>query len=85
MTIKELQQLIKLCRTQGVQSIKYNDVELHLGDMPSKGPRRASSIQRDVVYSPGGITSETKIEVPDELSPEALLFWSSASSQEQNS
>ena len=76
--IKELSALIKLCRTQGVTSIKMEGIELILGDPPQKqvrAPRKR--IAQSPVLSPGGITDETRI-LTDELSTEQMLMWSSA-------
>lgn len=33
--LKELEKLLKICRKQGVSDIKWGDIELKLGDLPS--------------------------------------------------
>lgn len=73
--IKELRKLIKLCREQGVQSIRFDGVELHLGDLPQKIDKRKYPDLASQSLSPGGITADTKI-ITDELTDEQMLMWS---------
>lgn len=68
--LKQLKALIALCRKNGVTSIKHGDIELTLGEIPNKVPKKGTQ-KKDQVSE----LSE-KIE-SDSLSPEALLFWSS--------
>lgn len=78
--IKQLELIIKLCRKTGVESIKIDNVELHLGAEPRK-ETKAPKANKKVMYAPGGITEETQIET-DALTEDELLFYS-ASNQEQ--
>jgi len=79
MTHNELKRLLKLCRQQGVQSIRYEGVEIHLGDLPQKQPKyvaKAKSKSIDTgVFDPGPIVPH--IHTPDEMTEEQLLFGSS--------
>lgn len=81
-SLKELQQLIALCRKTGVQSIKVDNVEFHLGEerVNAKRPRKYipefPNQPTMPTYAPGGITADTKIET-SELTDEQLLFYSS--------
>jgi len=62
-SLKDLEAMLKVCRKQGVLAIKVDGIELSLGDVPENKPK--------------GDTSD-KIETPDALSGEELMFWSSA-------
>lgn len=82
--LKELKKLIKLCRDNGVQSIRFDGVELHLGDIPSpidtrKYPDLTAKGQAQPL-APGGITDNTKI-LTEELSEEQLLYYSAGGNQ----
>lgn len=89
---KDLEKVIKLARKTGVQSIKIDNVELHLGAEPTKA----------ITYKPAAITLEspdplaharvpgytpyvpvvaTDIHSPDELTEEQLMFYSSDEQQ----
>lgn len=80
-SLKELNKLIALCRKTGVQSIKIDGIEMHLGAMPTKAIVR--QIDTNVfpeesikvpMYNPGN-TSEDKIE-EETLTEEQLLYYS---------
>ena len=71
--IQELQKVIAICRKQGVVSIKVDNLELILGDLPAK--QTYSKRSSPPTLSPGGITEDTKI-LTDELTEEQLLMWS---------
>jgi hypothetical protein len=79
MTHNELKRLLKLCRQQGVSSIRYEGVEIHLGELPQKQPKyvaKAKSKPIDTsVFDPGPIASP--INTPDEMTMEQMLFGSS--------
>lgn len=75
---RDLAKLIALCRKQGVKSIKMAGIELELGDIPAspvKAAKSYTSARSIEDFLPGGIGPDTKI-LTDELSPEALLFYS---------
>lgn len=70
-SLKELDKLMLLCRKRKVSSIKIDNIEFRLDDQPevkSVAPRVTS------VYT--GITEDTKIDMPDALTEEQLLFYS---------
>lgn len=84
-SIKDLERLIKLCRKQGVQSIRFDGVELHLTELPQSIQRVNHKKFPDLApqgMAPGGITVDTKI-LTDELTEEQLLMWSVDGNQEQ--
>lgn len=62
-TLKELEQVIKLCRKTGVQSITVDGVQLQLGEAPSK-PSTATN------------TDSSKDAEP-QYSDNDYMFWSS--------
>ncbi len=68
MNLKELQQLIKLCQKHGIESIKYEGVELVFGNPPVQNKRQSKTKQ--TVQTDSG---EMDIE---QLTPEQILFWS---------
>lgn len=67
--LKDLQALLKLCRKQGVTSIKIGSAEIHFGDLP----KRASGTSDEES------TDET---ATDELTPEQLMFYSAGGPHE---
>ena len=80
--LKELKKVIELCRKLGVDLIKVDGVEIHLGMTPVRDfPTQQESIKPSTSYAPGGITEEVKIDIPAELTPEQLLFYSTNSYQ----
>jgi len=77
---KDLERVIKLCRKAGVDSIKIDNVEFHLGAEPysNKPVRKQIKAIEDMITSPitpGGITEDTRIDT-DGLTEEQLLFYS---------
>lgn len=95
--LHELKKFIKLCRAEGVESIRFDGVEMFLGQKPETGRKGKNSpgeigiISTTAAYAPGGIAAHTPIPVPDvkistdELSDEEMLFYSVTESQEQGS
>lgn len=75
-----------MCRTMGVESIRFDSVELHLGAEPQtklgqgliRGLKEAV-VHQSATYPPGTITADTKI-ITDELTDEQRMFWSSNTS-----
>jgi hypothetical protein len=85
-SLKELEKLIKLCRKQGLSSIKIDNIEFQLGSLPDK-PRKS-------VFSDLELPPEAKLTVPqfkspvqaeaekiatDALTEEQMLMWSARS------
>jgi hypothetical protein len=82
--LKDLDKLIQLCRKRGVTDITIDGITLTLGMEPVKEAKLEQEnypIQQQI-YTPGGITENTKIQIPQELTDAELLFWSSRSEQE---
>lgn len=85
-SLKDLQKLLKLCRQQGVTSIKVDGIELTLNlneqrtrsyidsDAFPEANIRVPQYTQINVQDTEGI--EPKIDMPDELSPEQLMFYS---------
>jgi len=65
-SLKELEKLLKLCRKQGVQKIKFDNVELELGDIPHEA---GGSISNEINDPYKGFPT-------GELTPEQLMFYS---------
>lgn len=80
-SLKDLDKLIQLCRKRGIQSIKVDNVEMHLGDTPTLTSRLVGNTSKMLIHEdtfiPGGVDENTKIETPDELTQDQLLMWSS--------
>lgn len=69
--LKDLQKLLKLCRTQGITEIKLQGVEIKFGDMPAEP---ASALMADNEEP----TTKNYAGFPQgELTPEQLIFYSS--------
>ncbi len=97
-SLKQLEQVIKLCRKTGITDIKIDGVELHLGAVTQnrqKTTKVSYNRQNDPIlptitpYTPGGVTEQTAIvsEIADidsdELTDEQKMFWSAGDEQEQ--
>lgn len=85
--LKVLQQVIKLCRKEGVSTIEIDNVKLTLQPQTSKTRIQAPDIANDfpearlqVPKFTGFTPSEDDKIVTDELTEEQLLNWSSAPS-----
>lgn len=77
MNLKELEKLIKLCRKQGVESVRFDGIELHLGAAPMPKAISHKAKARTTTAIPGAEAfSMPDIDTPDELTPEQLLNWS---------
>lgn len=79
--IKDLKQIIDLCRKTGVESIKIDNVEMHLGAVPIKYTTNTTKSITST-YPKNVVTEETQITT-DELTEEQLMFYS-ASNQDFN-
>jgi CO dehydrogenase/acetyl-CoA synthase delta subunit len=81
---KDLEKLIRMLRKQGVEAIKIDNIELHLGKMPLKASSRPKAMSysapEESIKVPqfnGITTTEASDSVEtDELSEEELLFYS---------
>lgn len=82
--LKELKALVKACRQLGIDKIKVDNVELELSSiLPNVGKQHPRmGVSEEHVFVPGGIDADTKIDTPDELTDEQLLYYS-AQSHEQ--
>jgi hypothetical protein len=82
--INDLEKIIKLCRKTGVESIKIDNIELKLGDQPEKQllATPAKKTINTSTYAPGGITEDSKIEIPEQLTEDQLMMWSTGSDQQ---
>lgn len=81
--LKELQKVIQACRKLGVQSIKIDNVEFHLGSLPSV--RKTTDYSADfpeasikIPKFTGEISAIDPIAT-EELTPEQLMMWSAKS------
>lgn len=75
----ELEKLLAVCRKNGVSSVKIDNVEFHIHPdhlSPPKAKKATKANTTVPTYTPGGITVDTKIDMPDELTPEQLMFYS---------
>lgn len=75
-SLKDLQKLLKLCRSQGVTEFKFQGVELKFGDMPMQ-----PGVSDDLVMTEE-ITNPYANFPNRELSPEELMFFSSGGKPE---
>lgn len=80
-SLKDLEKLIKSCRKLGVKSISLDCITLELGDVPTVY-KTSKKLVSENTFIPGGVDQNTQIEMPDMLSPEQLLFYSSNANPE---
>ena len=73
--LKELKQLLVLCRKQGVTEIKFGEVEFKLGELPYEAPEQ--TVEHDA-------TSPYDNFPEGELSMEQLAFYSSGGNPEDD-
>lgn len=88
---KQLKEILQLCRKLGVQSMKVDGIEFHLGEMPQQerslddlieDPLASAKITTSVLNQEytGSVTNSTKAIAEkiasDSLSEEELLFYS---------
>lgn len=79
---KDLAKLIALCRKTGVQSIRVDNIEFHLGEAPlvtSSKPKSSISLPKAESPSTGPDVVES-----DEMTEEQLLMWSVTGSPDAN-
>jgi hypothetical protein len=79
--LKELQALVKLCKRQGIPYMKIDNMEFQISPESQK---QQQFVTRDFlpeetikVPKPNLLPSQTQLEIPDELSEEQLLYYSS--------
>lgn len=78
-----MKQLVKTCRQLGIDKIKVDNIEFELGPVEeSAGSKLVAALKEANTYVPGGIDANTKIDTPDELTEEQLLFYSAQGGQE---
>lgn len=81
-TLKELEQLLKLCRRMGVETMTVNDMTFKLGDEPVKPVSASKKAQQmpevNVPFQglPNTIEAKNEKILNDTLSEEQLLFYS---------
>lgn len=68
--LKELKQLVSLCRKAGIDAIEVGDIKISFGRAPmtlvkSKKAKEANTLVEDY-----------NIDMPDILTPEQLMFYS---------
>jgi CO dehydrogenase/acetyl-CoA synthase gamma subunit (corrinoid Fe-S protein) len=84
--LKDLDKLIQLCRKRGVTDITIDGITLTLGMEPVKENTKQEVFEiEQQTYTPGGITENTKIQIPKELTDAELLFWSSRAEEDNSS
>jgi len=76
-SLKELDKLMLLCRKRGVLTIKVDNIEFRLDDQPIQA--KPTQPMATTVYQ--GITEDTKIDTPDSLTEEQLMFYSAGGQQ----
>ena len=73
--LKDLQKLLKICRSQGVTEIKLGEIEFKLGDLPSE---ESKSIYEEEIKDPYENFPQ------GDLTPEQLIFYSSGGRPEDD-
>lgn len=87
---KELEQLIKICVKNGVKAIQVDGISIELGDVPVK-PKRYSPKPDPATVAISNVDESIQIprmiddiEMPDQLTDEQKLFYSSDSVEPVN-
>lgn len=85
--LKDLKRLIQLCQEQGVKSITVDGIAIELSERPQQ-TRRLKQVQELTAENFPANSMDENIKIPqmdiptDELSDEALLFYSAGGSSE---
>lgn len=74
-TLKDLQKLIQLCQKTGVEAIKIDGIEMAIKPL-STVKRAARRLKTQAVTTDGTQDVSDLVDMPDELTPEQLLFYS---------
>jgi hypothetical protein len=87
-SLKELKNLLQLCRRQGVQVMKVDGMEFALGELPKKYPKARPQPKPEIdlnafpeadlripAFNPPP-TMPDQVDTPDELTDEQMLFYS---------
>ena len=72
MDIKNLEKLMRLARKHGVTNVKTADIEFTIELAPVKPQTKRIALE------PYGVSESDKIDTPDALSVEDLLFYSAS-------
>jgi hypothetical protein len=76
--LKDLQKLLKLCRSQGITEIKLQGVEIRFGDMPQvHNSQSVNNISEELVNPYANFPQEV-------LTPEQLMFYSAGGLPEED-
>lgn len=85
-SIKDLKQVIQLCRKTGVSDIEISGIKMHIGPITDYGAKRVNKPLELPIeayttvpqYQPPNISTERieRVEEPDALTDEQLLFYS---------
>lgn len=79
--LKQLQQLIKLCRQTGIEAIEVDGIKMNLGPTPVIYKAEKKQLPETTI-APGGITED--IQIPTNgLTEEQLLYYSAQSNDVQ--
>ena len=83
---KDLAKLIALCRKTGVQSIRVDNIEFHLGDVPYAQPRAASQPKTGITLPKASNAPSSGPDViqSDEMTEDQLLMWSVSDTPDAN-
>lgn len=81
--LKELEKLIKLCRKQGLSSLRAGTIEFTLKDIEMPAPRKRNKAGTKGVLPQEAFAEQHTIQ-DDGPSEEDLLFWSAGSGQESS-
>lgn len=81
-TLKELDKLMLLCRKRGVKSIKIDNIEFYIdADEPqTKAQKQYHEAIAPDLFDPGQIQLPEQVDMPDSLTEDQMLFYSSAPS-----
>lgn len=78
--LKELKKLLQLGRSEGLESLKIDNIEIKFGTKPVKqAPKPRQEAQAsDMSFDPGRITVQALDPIDtEEMTPDQLLFGSS--------
>lgn len=82
-SLKELDKLMLLCKKRGIKAIKIDNIEFAIEEVvlstATKSTSKMPFVAPDLItgsFDPGTISVNDKIDMPDELTQEQLMFFS---------
>lgn len=81
-SLKELDKLMLLCKRRRIKAIKIDNIEFAIEESALTSHKQPALTSHKILapdlssFDPGNISVNDKIDMPDELTPDQLMFFS---------